>query len=148
MDSLDKVEQRQGIQLAGISHLLQYNAALNKFYNLKVINLETVRNLAFHSKLSANLELLGRSILNNPICTVQKCEKAISVKIAGNGSVNVTREIINLQPTMKYLLECELSSSTMVSSLHGLQGTKQGRQFLVNNQLITPEDLSNSSFVN
>ena len=139
-------EQDLTHQLAALSHQVQTTTAKQTFFNAKISNMELLRNMAMDDKLELNLSLLARALLGNTLCTLKSCEKTIQAKIAPAGRVEVVRQILQLRPETRWLVQCELGADGMISSLHDQDGVLQGESLLVNNNLIGLMDLKNKSF--
>ena len=111
-------------------------------------NLELLRNMAMSNRLNDNLQLLARGIMGNALCTIKSCEKSIQAKIAAGGKVEIVRQILQLAPETRLLIQCELGTAQMISSLHDEDGILQGKSLLINNHLIDIKDLQNKTFIN
>ena len=146
--NLASAEKDLSHQITGLSHHIQSNAGKQTFYNMKLANLELVRNMAMSNKLDDNLQLLARGILGNALCTIKSCEKSIQAKIAAGGKVEIIRQILQLAPEIRFLIQCELNSDQMISSFHDEDGILQGKSLLINNHLIGINDLQNKTFIN
>ena len=103
--NLASAEKDLSHQIIGLSHHMQTSGAKQTFYSLKQSNLEVVRNLAYHSRLNDNLQLLARGILGNALCTIKSCEKSIQAKIEAGGKVEIIRQILQLAPETRYLVQ-------------------------------------------
>ena len=139
-------EQDLTHQLAALSHQVQTINAKQTFFNAKISNMELLRNLAMDDKLELNLSLLARALLGNSLCTLKSCEKSIQAKIAPAGRVEVVRQILQLRPETRLLVQCELGADGMISYLHDEDGILQSNSLLINNHLLEIKDLGNRSF--
>ena len=140
----DKIEDK----LAQIKRFTQMSDVKFQYLLVKMQHSNTIHRLLTESRILDNLAMLERALFSANICSIRSCEINISAELVGS-KVLIHREILSLQPVMKYLISCKAITPTTVSTLHNeLAESTQSGDYLIGTRLYNKLQLSNTSVVN
>ena len=130
-------------------HISLHNYQMSRDYMMAKTNkLSELENMLRRSTLAGQLELLERASFHKSICSLQFCELEIHTEQKGN-TVLIHKKMITLEPVSKFVVTCAAASTSEISTWHNrLAIQTTANSFLINNTIVTTEQLRNKTLAN
>ena len=130
-------------------HMGLHNYQISRDYIMTKTNkLSELENMLERSILASQLELLERASFHRSICSLNFCELEIHAEQKGD-TVLIHKKMVTLEPTSKVVVTCAAASPSEISTWHNsLAIQTTANSFLINNSIVTTEQLSNRTLAN